>query len=187
MASNRWGGGAARAGSAAVPALIARCADPDAEAERFALDPPVAPAPGSPGPSALPARGPRPGPAGVLRRWGRSTSCCPGAGGRPARCPGVTIRCSRRPEGSRSEHGDHGTVSPVRTGAGDLTAQDSDLVAEYQDLRILGGIAPRQERQPAEHPDHKQVGKTDEHERRAYSSRSGPHARFWLGRRLARR
>lgn len=34
--------------------------------------------------------------------------------------------------------------------------QDRDLVPQDQDLRVLDGIAPRQERQPAEHPDHEQ-------------------------------
>ncbi len=42
---------------------------------------------------------------------------------------------------------------------------DRDLMPD-QDFRILGGIAPRQEHQPAEHPDHQQVGKANEHERR---------------------
>jgi len=50
---------------------------------------------------------------------------------------------------------------------GDLAAQDCDLVPENQDLRVLTGTAPRKERQPAEHPDHKQIDKADEHERRA--------------------
>jgi hypothetical protein len=62
---------------------------------------------------------------------------------------------------------DHGTVSPVRLRTGDLAAQDRDIVPQDQDLRVLGGIAPRQERQPAEHPDHEQVDKADEHERRS--------------------
>jgi hypothetical protein len=55
----------------------------------------------------------------------------------------------------------------VRPWTGDLTAQDRDLMLEHQDLRILDGIAARQEHQRAEHPDHEQVGKTYEHERRA--------------------
>jgi hypothetical protein len=45
------------------------------------------------------------------------------------------------------------------TWTGVSARQDRDLVPEHQDLRILGGIAPRQEQQPAEHPDHQQVGK----------------------------
>jgi hypothetical protein len=38
---------------------------------------------------------------------------------------------------------------------------------QHEDLRILRGIAPRQQRQPAEHPDHEQIDETDQHECRA--------------------
>jgi hypothetical protein len=55
----------------------------------------------------------------------------------------------------------------LRLRAGDLAAQDRDLVTQDKDLRVLGVILPRQERQPAEHPDHEQVDKADEHERRS--------------------
>jgi hypothetical protein len=40
-------------------------------------------------------------------------------------------------------------------------------MAEDQDLHILGGVAARQEGQPAEHADYEQVDESDEHERRA--------------------
>ena len=62
---------------------------------------------------------------------------------------------------------DHGTVSPVWFRAADVPAQDRDLVPEHEDLRVLNGIAPYQEHQPAEHPDHEQVDEADEHEPRA--------------------
>jgi len=39
------------------------------------------------------------------------------------------------------ERGDHGAVSPVRLRAGNLAAQDRDLVPRHQDLNILGGVA----------------------------------------------
>ena len=42
-----------------------------------------------------------------------------------------------------------------------------DLMAENQDLRVLRGVAARQQPQPAEHPDHEEVDETDQHERRA--------------------
>lgn len=58
-------------------------------------------------------------------------------------------------------------VSPAWFRAGDLPAQDRDLVPEHQDLRVLSGVIPRQENQPAEHPDHGQVDEADQHERRA--------------------
>jgi hypothetical protein len=59
------------------------------------------------------------------------------------------------------------TVSPVRPRARDLPTQDRDLVPQYEDLRILRGVIPRQEHQPARHPDHEQVDETDQHKRRA--------------------
>jgi hypothetical protein len=61
--------------------------------------------------------------------------------------------------------GDHGTVSPVWFRAGELPAQDRDLVPEHKDLRVLRGVTPRQEHQPAGYPDHEQVDEADDHER----------------------
>jgi hypothetical protein len=40
-------------------------------------------------------------------------------------------------------------------------------MAKHEDLHILGGITPHQERQPAERLDHEDIDKADEHERRA--------------------
>jgi hypothetical protein len=62
------------------------------------------------------------------------------------------------------ERGDHGAVSPVWFRADDLAAQDRDLMTQYQDLRVFGGIAAREQRQPAGRPDHEQVGEAEEHE-----------------------
>jgi hypothetical protein len=45
--------------------------------------------------------------------------------------------------------------------------QDRDLMAEDQDLCVLGDVAACQEHQPAEHPDHEPVDEANEHERRA--------------------
>jgi hypothetical protein len=64
------------------------------------------------------------------------------------------------------QRGNHGAVGPVRLRAGDLTAKDRNFVAQRQDLRVLRGVAPREERQPAEHADHEQVDEAKEHERR---------------------
>jgi hypothetical protein len=61
----------------------------------------------------------------------------------------------------------HGTVSPVRLRAGHLPAQDCNLMPEHEDLRVLSGVTPRQEHQPAGHPDHEDVYEANEHERRA--------------------
>jgi hypothetical protein len=62
------------------------------------------------------------------------------------------------------QRGDHRAVSPVWLRPGDLAAQDSDLVPQYQDLHVFGGIAAGEQSQPAEQPDHEQIGKTEEHE-----------------------
>jgi hypothetical protein len=70
--------------------------------------------------------------------------------------------------GQQPRHGgEHGTVSPVQPRAADLTMQHRDLMPQNQDLRVLGSVAARQEHQPSEQPDHEQVDKTDQHERRA--------------------
>ena len=60
--------------------------------------------------------------------------------------------------------GYHGPVSPVRFRAGDLAAQDRDLVPEHQDFHVLGNIAAGEERQPAGQPDHEQIDEAKEHE-----------------------
>ena len=61
--------------------------------------------------------------------------------------------------------GDYGPVGPVWLRAGGLTAQDRDLVPQHQDLQVLRGIAPREQRQPAEQPEHEQIDEAKEHER----------------------
>ena len=60
--------------------------------------------------------------------------------------------------------GHHGAVGPVRLRAGDLTTEDSDLMTEHQDLDVLRGVAAGEQRQPAEQPDHEQIGEAEEHE-----------------------
>lgn len=40
-------------------------------------------------------------------------------------------------------------------------------MTQHEDLRVLGGVTARQERQPAEHSDYEQVDKADQHEQRA--------------------
>jgi hypothetical protein len=65
------------------------------------------------------------------------------------------------------QRGEYRPVSPVRPRAGDLPPQHRDLVAEDQDLYVLGGVAARQQGKPAERADYGQVDESDEHERRA--------------------
>ena len=69
--------------------------------------------------------------------------------------------CNRAPQ---RQGGDQGAVGPVRLRADDLTAQDRNLVPQYQDLRVLRGLASREERQPAEQPDREQIDEANEHE-----------------------
>jgi hypothetical protein len=42
------------------------------------------------------------------------------------------------------QRGEYGTVSPVRPWERDLPTQDRDLMAQHEDLRILGGVTARQ-------------------------------------------
>ena len=41
-----------------------------------------------------------------------------------------------------------------------------DLVPQYQDLHVFGDVAAGEQRQPAERPDHEQVGEAEELDRR---------------------
>jgi hypothetical protein len=125
------------------------------------------PSAGSPAPAAPPAPAPRSGPAAVPACSGTSTSSRPGAGARPAGSRGhdpVQLQAPRQQPGQDDEHG---AVSPVRSRPRDLPTQDRDLMAQHQDLGVLDAVTARQQRQPAEHPDHEQIGEANEHERRA--------------------
>ena len=82
------------------------------------------------------------------------------------------------PRQQPAQGGEHGTVSPVRPRAGDCRRKHRDVMAQHEDLRVLRGVAARQQHQPAEHPDHEQVDETDKHERRAQTGRSARHAGF---------
>jgi hypothetical protein len=68
------------------------------------------------------------------------------------------------PRYSDRSSGDHGPVGPVQFRAGDLTAQDCDLMPQYQDLHLFGDVAAREQRQPAEQPDHGQKDQAEEDE-----------------------
>ena len=62
-----------------------------------------------------------------------------------------------------------GASAYVRTPAGGMHAYftgSGNLVPQDQDLHLLGGAAAREQRQPAEHPDHEQIEDANEHERR---------------------
>lgn len=57
-----------------------------------------------------------------------------------------------------------GVPKLAKLGRGDLTAQDRDLVPQHQDLRVFGGVAAGEQRQPAEQPNHEQIGEAQEHD-----------------------
>jgi hypothetical protein len=59
---------------------------------------------------------------------------------------------------------EHGTVCPVRPRTGDLPPQHRDLVPQDKDLRVLGGITPGQERQPAQRTGQGQVDETEQYD-----------------------
>ena len=127
------------------------------EAEEFALDAPVSPARVLPGqlPDQL---------AGLLRDWRAARGVgigplvlddapVPGEQGAGCHDPVQPEVPGERPR----EHGDHGPVSPVRLRAGDLAAEDRNLMTQYEDLHVFGGVAAGEQGQPAERPDHEQV------------------------------
>jgi hypothetical protein len=43
-------------------------------------------------------------------------------------------------------------------------AEDRNLMTQYQDLHVFGGVAAGEQGQPAERPDHEQVEEAEEHE-----------------------
>ncbi len=62
--------------------------------------------------------------------------------------------------------GNHHPVSPVGFRAGDLAAQTATSCRSTKISTSFGGVAPREQRQPAEQPDHEQIGVANEHDRR---------------------
>jgi len=75
--------------------------------------------------------------------------------------------CSQAGGRQPGQGGDHGAIGPARPRAAGPAAQQGGLMAEHQDLGVLGGIASREERQPAEQLDHEQAGEAEKHECRA--------------------
>ncbi len=76
--------------------------------------------------------------------------------------------------------GDHGAVGPVRPGAGNLAAQDGDLLPEHQDLGVLGGaLRARSASQPNSLIMSRQTRRTSMIAER--NGRSQALARVWHG------
>ncbi len=63
------------------------------------------------------------------------------------------------------QRGQQRPVGPVQSRPGDLPAQHSDLMPQYQDLGLFGGVGTHEERRPAEQLDHQQIQEAQEHER----------------------
>jgi hypothetical protein len=80
---------------------------------------------------------------------------------------GADLLLPQAPGQMPGQGGEHRTVSPVRPRARDLPPQHRELIPQYEDLRVFGGVTARQEHQPAEHPDHEQVDEANKHERQA--------------------
>jgi len=57
-------------------------------------------------------------------------------------------------------------VGPRQPRCLDLPLEDGDLVAQNQDLSVLGAIGPGEQGEPAEHAQHRQVGESHRHEYR---------------------
>jgi hypothetical protein len=58
------------------------------------------------------------------------------------------------------QRGQHRAVGPRQPGGLDLPLEDSNLVAQDQDLRVLGTAGPREQGEPAEHLQHREVNKS---------------------------
>jgi hypothetical protein len=107
-------------------------------------------------------------PAAELAALYRERWEAPGASVGPAGCPGSRSGAARWcPGSSLARAASTARFSPVQPRVRDLRRKTACRMPQHQDLRILRGIIPRDEHQPAEHPDHEQVDEADEHERRA--------------------
>ena len=60
--------------------------------------------------------------------------------------------------------GDYGPVGPVRFRAGDLAAQDRDLMPQHQYLRLFRRVATGEQYKPGEQAGHGEVNEAEEHE-----------------------
>jgi hypothetical protein len=62
------------------------------------------------------------------------------------------------------EGGEHRPIRPGQSRARNLTAKDSDLMAQHQDLCLLPALRPAQQHEPTEQPIHDQVQQASRHE-----------------------
>jgi hypothetical protein len=150
--------------------------DPGTKAEQLALDALVAPGRVLPGqshdqlldllvqrwPAHFPARvGPRPG-------------------DQPPMPPQQRLRPDEeaRPAGPRENTAEHGQQRPIgrlQPGARGLAVQHGQLMAEHQDLQVLGGVAAGQQHQQLDGAAQGQVGESRQHAAGLRASQRGRH------------
>jgi hypothetical protein len=75
-------------------------------------------------------------------------------GGDQAQLPKLAAR--QQPD----QRGQHRPVRPRQPRGLDLTLKHGDLVAQDQDLGVLGAIGPGEQGKPAEHPQRREAGES---------------------------
>jgi hypothetical protein len=70
------------------------------------------------------------------------------------------------------QRGQHRPISPVRFRPRHLTPKDRQLMPQHHDLNIFGCLAPAQNHQPSEHPNHDQIEETHRHKPRSSPRRT---------------
>ena len=134
-----------------------RGSDPEAQAEQLALDPPVTP-------------------ARVLPGHLLNQHCDPRIHGRPAAAAGIgpapadqpPVPAQQRVRRDQPAHpqwpgekpgqrGEHCPVGPIQLRLGILPLQHRHLLAQHQQLGVLGSCRAREQHHPASHADEEQV------------------------------
>jgi hypothetical protein len=83
------------------------------------------------------------------------------------------------PAGSREDAADLGEQRPIgrlQLGTWDLSAQDGELVAQHEDLQVLGGLATSQQHEQLDRAAERQVGEL--RQRRVLSERSAEASHY---------
>jgi hypothetical protein len=62
-----------------------------------------------------------------------------------------------------ADRGQQGAVGGLKPGSWGLAAQDGELMAQHQDLKVLGGVAAGQEREQLDGAAHGEVGESGQH------------------------
>jgi hypothetical protein len=121
---------------------------PGPEPAQLTVDAAVPPSSGSPWPAAAPDRGSLPPRLDDHAGVGRSNGAGPGRGAIPAAWPAAPT-VPAHPAGQQPRQpSQHRPVSPVQSGSGHPPAQHANLVAQQQELGILGCRTSRQQPKP---------------------------------------